>query len=276
MVKGKTPAGDSAIQAVSFEALIMDRPLRFDPPLAEASDAPGAFEYWWKLLQYVFELGDPRSFPALTSTFDTTDLLAIRRYIAAGRELAESTILADGGSMTIHIEGPTGPETIESSFAKNEAQRAFAVLFRQFYSTDESASFKRVQNILNKAARRTSAVDDANLASLAAWNRAHQRLLGTTLKLLVYPKIFAEHGWTAPECFPEDHEPTPQELISAFSYGDLIHWGEKRDAFNAWQADPYKGPAFRLAFLAAATGLSHLYIGFSLLSQGALGEQASL
>ena len=65
---------------------------------------------------------------------------------------------------------------------------------------------------------------------------------------------------------------SPQNLISVFQYGDLIHWGDKKAEIIGPDKDPFAHAWQRMAFLEAMLGLSHLYMGFSLVIGAALGE----
>lgn len=64
-------------------------------------------------------------------------------------------------------------------------------------------------------------------------------------------------------------EDPPSALLSAFDYGDLLHWGRRRSVVEEWNADEFIAGERRLAFLAAAVALAHVYIGFGVLTQTA-------
>ncbi len=65
---------------------------------------------------------------------------------------------------------------------------------------------------------------------------------------------------------------SPTQLFSTYQYGDLIHWGSKRDALRAVESDPFDSAWTRIQFLDAATALTHLYLGFALIVKAALGR----
>ena len=67
--------------------------------------------------------------------------------------------------------------------------------------------------------------------------------------------------------YREEH--APSYLLSAFQYGDLIHWDEKRSVLEAWQQAEYTGARQRHAFLSGAAAIAHLYIGFAVLAETA-------
>ena len=67
---------------------------------------------------------------------------------------------------------------------------------------------------------------------------------------------------------------SPETLISTFQYGDLIHWTDKRSVIEAADSDPFQRALLRMDFLEAATGLTHVYLGFSLVVRAALNAPA--
>lgn len=73
-----------------------------------------------------------------------------------------------------------------------------------------------------------------------------------------------------PSGIPGEGGMSPETLISAYQYGDLIHWTDKRSVIDAVAGDPFQQAWQRLAFLEAVTGPAHLYIGFSLVVRAAL------
>ncbi len=63
---------------------------------------------------------------------------------------------------------------------------------------------------------------------------------------------------------------SPQQVISAYQYGDLIHWGDDSKLI-AVASDLFLQVRQQMEFLEAVTGLIHVYLGFSLLVRAALG-----
>jgi hypothetical protein len=84
------------VKAVSYETMALATGLTFPPPLADRSEHPEAFEFWWKLLKFVFDLSGPNTFPSLSVPPEGEDLEAVHRYRRAAEETAESAILATG------------------------------------------------------------------------------------------------------------------------------------------------------------------------------------
>ena len=63
---------------------------------------------------------------------------------------------------------------------------------------------------------------------------------------------------------------SPVQVISAYQYGDLIHWDDD-SKLVAVANDPLLHARRRIDFLEAVVGLAHVYLGFSLVVQAALG-----
>jgi len=257
-----------AIEVVSFETLALGHELEFPPPLAEKSAWPDSFTYHWKLLQFVFALPDPRAFPSVAGVWSSDDLTVLRRFCSAAEDLAESTLLAKPQGMTMRISKGGLPE-IDRSFVSAEITRGFAVLFRQFYSHEERASFLKVHNVISKAnAKLADERQERRRDQLVSWRRAHAALLNKTLKVQVGERLRRLQLWPGP--IPGEDGPSPAQLISIFNYGELIHWGRHSEAYEALGADDFNEAWHRLSFLESVAALSHLYLGFSLLVRKAM------
>ncbi len=252
--------------AVAAEGEIEDRPLTFDAPLMERSPRPDAFVFWWRMLQYVFpDLHDPDSFPSLSVTPETVDMELFQRYIAAAEEMAESELLCADDEVTVHF-GKEQEEHIEAIETSKEITRGFTTLLRQFDAKEEPASFQVVSGRLRKLSMKTTdGSADLRSAEIDAWRKAQARLHGTELRRLVRRKVDPELE------FGSDHSPT--YLLSAYRYGDLIHWDSKREVVATWEKDPFHKHRARMFFLEAAAGLAHLYIGFGELVRVAISER---
>jgi hypothetical protein len=252
--------------AVAAEAMIESNALTFEPPLLDRAPNPQAFRFWWRMMQFVFaDIADPRSFPPLTQPLNHESLELCQRFIVAAEEMAESQLLGADDQMTVHLEDDTGDERVEAIETSKEVTRGFSTLLRQFDGKGEPASFLVVSGRLRKASgEETDGQADARCAQLHAWRGARGKLQATELKRLVRRKVDPQLE------FGNDHSPV--YYFSAYHYGDLIHWDTKRDVVAAWERDPFHKHHERLAFLDAAAGLAHLYIGFSELVRTAIGE----
>ena len=227
------------------------------------------------MLHFVFELPDPARFPAFGASMTDADREVLSRYRDAAEDLATSTLLSGQDRVTVKFPDGPGPEEVLMNFSSNEAVRGTTVLFRQFDAPEkEPASFLAAQRVL-RALTATDPDDDAPTreAILGAWGKARSRLRATSLKILVGQKLRDQGEWAG--AIPGEQGLSPQNLISVFQYGDLIHWGDKRSQIIGPDRDPFAHAWQRLAFLDAVLGLSHLYMGFSLIVRAALGEASS-
>jgi len=146
--------------------------------------------------------------------------------------------------------------------------RGFATLFRQFDSPKESAGFLQIQRVLREAdAAYPDDRSNERLARLKAWGKARGRLHGTNLKVLVGQKLRSQGRM--PARIPREEEMSPEQLISGYQYGDLIHWDDD-STLLAVASDPFLQIKQQMAFLEAVAGLIHIYLGFSLLVRAAV------
>jgi hypothetical protein len=245
------------ITSFSVEEAVNNGTFRFAPPLIERSPRPTDLYLMWRAFQFVFdEIADPRSFPAMPQTPPNDDLAVFRRYVAAAEELAESELLCGSDGVSVRWDAATAVKEVESHFTSKEITRGFAVLLRQFDSTDEPASFQRVSGRLRKISGEV--VDNherRRCDQIDAWRRAQGALRGAELQRLARQKI-------APSMeYGSDHPPT--YYLKAYNYGELIHWDRGRETLEAWGQDDFQRAWQRMSFLEAATGLAYLYIGFS-------------
>lgn len=266
--------GSVEITAESFETIVTRiQPLRFPIPMRELIHSPGGAEYFWKLLQFIFPLDNPADFPALGSVGSRPEeRSAVLRYIRTAQDLAVSTVLNSSANATMKIDRESDKITIiTEDFPARDAAIGFTTMFRQCHSHDEGASFTRVNNIIGKV---NKLVGDNKYEQrrrmLNVWRSAHGRLKASSIIELVDEKLVAlgirPAGYT-----PSVHNLNPDQLISLYEYGDLIHWGRQRDELAAFGADSL-GAARELDFLKVAVGLTHFYIGFATLAQAALSD----
>jgi hypothetical protein len=258
--------------ARSFESLATDSTaLRFPAPFADRAADPAGFEFWWKMLEFVFQLPDPSSFPKLSVLPLGPELAVLRRYIAAAEDMAGSALLSGGDGFTVRVsDDGAGIEHVDATFTGNEITRGFTTLFRQFDSAKETAGFDQVQRILRQTDG--AAPDESSperVEQLRRWAKARGNLRAENLKVRVGQKLRADGRWLAP--IPGEGKESPASLISMYQYGDLIHWSGNGSILES-STDPFEYALQRMAFLEAAAGLTHIYLGFALLVRAALGD----
>lgn len=264
-------ADEIKVQARAFSDLVQDDHPRFEPPQPPGL-SPEVAAFWWRQIGYVFPLEDPRSFPAIgRDRFEESQLEVLDRYIEAAHELAGSEVLSGKHQVTVQMTEDED-ESIEAAFPKGENLRGFSVLFRQFYSDEETASFDRARKTLGEVAAR---IDDSEkgrrLEQLKAWKKAAGRMRGRQLEMLVLEQLVRDGR--APAGALELHRETPIHLISLYQYGELIHFGKQREKLKAViEAGPFEENWTKMEFLIAVAGLCHLYVGFGLLVEAALPQ----
>jgi hypothetical protein len=269
-VNPRSDADTVTLTAVSFESLALARPLAFPAPLAHLASSPSGFEYWWKLLQFAFNLPAPESIPPLPTAVSADDQRSADRYCAAAEELATSTLLGRGAGLQIRGGEHGRLETVITDFPSGEATRGFSTLFRQFYANDDKASYQAMQRLLRNANDASEdAARETRKEHLNRWARAQGQLRAWPVKVLVGRRLIEEGTLFGPG-IPGEDSPSPEQLIKVFNYGELIHWGEASAELDSWKADSFKGPWRQMEFYEAVAGLAHLYNGFSLVVRSAL------
>lgn len=75
-------------------------------------------------------------------------------------------------------------------------------------------------------------------------------------------KIIAQ-GVMGGQYKPFGYELSPEQLISLYQYGDLIHWGKKRDELAEAADDPVLEGLYRITFMETMLVFAHIYLGFA-------------
>ena len=63
---------------------------------------------------------------------------------------------------------------------------------------------------------------------------------------------------------------SPSYYMSAYNYGDLIHWDRKRQTVEEWEQNAFQRDWQWLSFVEAARSLAYLYIGFGQVVRAAI------
>lgn len=259
---------------------LVRRPLRFEPPLIEISLAPDGFRFWWSQIEAIFDIGDPREFPAFPAapTLPAEERSTLDRYVAKSRELAASAALNADGGISVEISDDNQTETVHVDLPAPDLVAGFAALFRQFYAPDERASFRAVSGLLMRRAKEVQDDDSAaRVEELKRWGKAAGKLRMFSVERLAHEKLIDEGRFPAFEeitagTYPDPEN--PQQVISTFFYGEHLHWGEDKAAIiQQRKEDAFEDARSKLFFLQAASGLAHLYLGYSVLISAALSNQ---
>lgn len=249
-------------------------PLPYPVPMIEFASNPRDFDFWWRMLYYVYRLPDPASFPRV-APFSHDDYVVLTRYLSTCESLARSGFLNTVRNYTLAQSNGKLSETSFLEGPDEEATRSMSVLFRQLYQPSELASFNRVRNLLSKhvSARITGSDARGMLDILKAWQLAQVDLLKAPLPLTTDNAVMAYDSGTPRQPVALGDLPTPPELFKVFAYGDLIHWGETRHELATYRKNVAWDLLLQVNLLESMLPLSHLYIGFGVLVQHAIGSR---
>jgi len=157
-----------------YYASALKRPLAFRPPLMDLATTPRNFIFWWKLLNYVFDLPDPSLFPAL-GPFSRDEARVLQRFVHSSEQLATSRLI--NHPVKWQLRGGQGVDS-EGYIDRpdDELMRGALTLFRQVYVGAEPASFGVVKNILARRARSRGEAGTEALRQIGMWAQAHSDL----------------------------------------------------------------------------------------------------
>lgn len=270
---------DSVIASfLPLEDTIRPVALNFPAPLRDLGAQPKAFDHHWERLTYLFDLDNPTSFPILLPHLERHENEAAIRFVKTCRTLAAYSIINDKGGMSLRSKG-NGDWSVHSDFPSHEAFTGFAATFRQLHNDGEDGGFSKVNGFFNKAAGGLGDEDARKArAILKTWKDARGELMNTMGATLVCNDLLGPPKALDIEPDPENPgEPrtfrgvVPDEIIRTFNYGDNLHWGDYREQLVELTDDPYNEAFHKHACIAAMTELSHLYFGFAVLLESALG-----
>ncbi|OBI42980.1 hypothetical protein A5708_19255 [Mycobacterium colombiense] len=259
-----------SFKSVPVEDTIHPRPLPFEPPLQQygVGDAKG-FRHHWEKLDYVFELADPYVFPEIPLL--EADREIVERYIRMCRRLAGFSVInndkstlsvgSDAGVWHVRVVDPPSDESFMGTSAA----------FRQLHNDGEPASFVKVSNALFKSIKTLPEEQQTPIRdTVKRWRAARDRLQKHTLQTLTALKA-GNATLDNPVSYGNIN---PEELIRTFNYGDSLHFGSERSQLEDLLADPRHQAYYTYAALNSIVGLSHLYFGFAVLLDSAIGGMA--
>lgn len=269
--------GTRTINYIPLEDTIHPYPLAFEPPLIEhAAGGNNGFSHHWEKLNYAFALPNPAEFPELPA-LTADDKKILRRFVKVCRQLAGYSALNDDGGLTLtHRPGSAAGSKPDVTlvFPTAEAFAGTAVAFRQLHNAGDEASFSRVQSRLMMAIKQLPEADRAAPKRVVAqWANARGKLMNRLLDTVVATKVGQSDEHPAPHDFPFSYcNINPDELIGHFQYGDTIHFGGQVEQLSQLLEAEQNAAYYKHAVLLAITGLSHLYFGFAVMAESAIGE----
>jgi len=239
------------------------------PPILRSwfpEDADDSLDWHWLFFQYVFPLADPRTFPTFEAPNWTDDERScLDRYLRHAADLAKSTALTAPDGYKVSIPDlQSGDWEIEETKTAQDATVGFLAMFRQCYSPEELASFKRVYDLVSREAHNAG----LSRETLRAWRGAHNGMRAKHLDHLIIVRANADglapDNLVARNASHPDTSKSPEQMLSTIFYGEAIHWGDKRSVIEDWDREhPFWGMKRRFDALRAAVQLGHLYVGFA-------------
>lgn len=234
---------------LAWEDSYLPLALPFDAPMSEHGwSAP--FEYHWQLLTQAFSLPDPAAFP--TGEFGDHEAAELRRFVTVCRELAGCAVLRHHGDMV--VDAVSGAVNYEPITAPRASFAVLATRLRQLHCTQpDTPGFDSVAAILT---RKTT--DTEQIAVLEQWQRARAALRDRPLKNIVARSVLRRQHRTESEANYEGVR--ADAILAAFDWGHRI-------AVGGAVTDREEH-----LFMVSALGLCHLYFGYAVLVQAALGD----
>ncbi|MBL3737096.1 hypothetical protein [Mycobacteroides abscessus] len=262
------------LDLVPYEGTIHPYPLAFDPPLIEHATTDAGrkgFRHIWEKLNYAFALPDPTQFPGLPA-LTAEDRVILERFVQMCRRLAGYSAINDDSRLSYKFNGSIENTEYNIDYPSEESFAAAAVCFRQLHSGREAAPFDKAKGRLSKAVQqlpekhRSSAND-----ILEQWKAARGKLMTELLDTIVCRKAAPPNP---PPNFPISYYNIhPEDLITTFQYGDVIHFTDRRENLKTLTENSTNAAYYRYAVLLAITALSHLYFGFALLIEAAMSTR---
>lgn len=261
IVDSESPQGVSlTISALTPERMLEDMPLPWSTPGADLAANPAGFDYWWRMLHYGAQPPNPYTVPPLPSSLGEDDQRRARRFVETTGHLAASRLLSSKARVTIRSGQAGSYAGHETNFPAKDAEIGFSTLLRQCDDPDEDASYQKAKNALSQACS-TAADPEATPRkdAVEAWGKVVKLLHRKSADQLVRDRLVRDEGLTV-FGFGEEH--TPRRLMQLYQYGDLVHWGEWKNAIQREDA-PFAADWQREIFFRASAGLAHIYIGFA-------------
>lgn len=259
------PSGLAKFDYAPTEDSIHPYPLKFDPPLREfgASTSTG-FQRYWEKLTLVFDLPNPSDFPQVE--LRPEDRILTERFVRTAQRLAGYALINQDAALSV---GKSNGVVTVKLFdpPSDESFVAASAIFRQLHNDRETASFSSAYNALLRVISALPEDEQASIKPVAvAWMKARGKLMNRTLQTLTTIK-----ATNAPPDAPVSFlNIKPDELIKQFNYGDSLHFNADNGLVDL-RADNRHEAYYTYAAMISILGLSHLYFGFAVLLEHALG-----
>lgn len=253
------------LNSVAIEDSIHPVSLAFDPPYQDLAAAGGVkgFQHIWEKLTYAFALPDPTQFPTLSS-LRAEDRDALEKYVAGCRKLAGYSAIAHGSGFK--MQSTNGNWTVTPDFPDDELIVAAAARFRQLNNQGEPTAFTTASDLIVKAVK---AHDPDLIQVVAKWRKARAALLNQTIATIICDRLLPESK--RPDDFVSFGNLRPEDLFNTYFYGDFLHVGDNAEDLVDINSEDGNAAYHMFGFLISMSTLAHLYFGFSVLVEHALG-----
>lgn len=253
------------LNSVAVEDSIHPVSLAFNPPYEDLAAAGGGkgFRHTWEKLTYAFGMPDPAQFPALNS-LTAEDRDTLEKYVAGCRKLAGYRAIAHGSGFK--MQSTNGSWTVTPDFPDDELIVAAAARFRQLNNQGESTAFTTASDLIIKVAK---AHDTDLIQVVAKWRKARAALLNRTIATIICERLVPKAK--RPDNFVSFGNLRPEDLFNTYFYGDFLHVGDNAGDLVDINSEDGNAAYHMFGFLTSMSALAHLYFGFSVLVENALG-----
>lgn len=189
---------------------------------------------------------------------------ALARYVAGCRKLAGYSAIAHGSGFK--MQSTNGNWTVTPDFPEDELIVAAAARFRQLNNQGESTAFTTASDLIIRSAK----VQDPDLIPVVSkWRKARGALLHRTIATIICDMLLPEGP--RPDDFVSFGNLRPEDLFNTYFYGDFLHVGDNAGQLIDINSEDGNAAYHMFGFLTSMSALAHLYFGFSVLVEHALG-----
>jgi hypothetical protein len=241
------------VHSEPFRAWLLRNTADSRAPYSQYAQRPEAFQYSWKMLQNVFHIPDPKSFPKANYAAEEIELLY--QFVQTCRDLASMTVLSFEGGISFST-GVSGQGQVERNLPPADTLRGALVTLRQLEKPDEDGSFLKVWRCVG---RRLNEVD-----AIAARRHNRYRLIQNKLMngyLIKMADVLAcsKQGFDTELAMSLHHFGKPIDVINEAMYTGHVHWNRKRVAAGAMEQakDDVSAGMFEMDVYDSLIQLSH-------------------
>jgi hypothetical protein len=254
--------------SVALEDTIHPVKLAFEPPYADLAASGGGkgFRRMWEKLTYAFTLPDPAGFPALPK-LTPAERETLAQYVVVCKKLARYSALAHGGGFKMQWTSDDD-YSMTSDFPCDEQLVALAARFRQLNHERDVTAFSRASGVIIKALKE----QQSDLVPVVSkWREARGALLNKNIATIVCEMLLPDGPRPDGPPVVSYGNLRPADLFNTYFYGDLLHVSDNAGDLIDINSEDGNAAYHMFGFLTSMSALAHLYFGFSVLVERALG-----